>query len=310
MGFLVLAAGGLACESEPGEESSSTGGIEAGSAGTGASVAIGGMPGTGGTTPPVGGGTTSGAPPLTGGASGTLTGGTGGIATTGGMGAGGTGGDTTDSIRWYPGAGIYRDVWLVTTDPVHVAQWGTYLRTPQVSAGSATVELDVTVDNDSAQDVTASVATDIYEVDAGGNRVGAAVASIAAAYLSITAGASATAATRSSIANPRLWGVPPVGVPNLYEAVTTVTVDRTVVDDYRTRFGVRTFTYDPNQGFLLNGDYLKIKGVCNHHDLGALGSVANVRGKERQLEILAEMGSNAIRTKHGQRRPSKSRRCS
>jgi beta-galactosidase len=208
------------------------------------------------------------------------------------------------SSRWYPGAGIYRDVWLVTTDPVHVAQWGTYVRTPQVSAASASVQLDVTVDNDSAQDVNVSVATDLYEVDEGGNRAGEAVASIAAVDLAITAGASATAQTSGSIANPRLWGVPPTGVPNLYDAITTVSLDGTVVDAYETRFGVRAFGYDPNQGLSVNGEHVKIKGVCNHHDLGALGAVANVRGKERQLEILAAMGSNAVRTSHNPDTPA------
>lgn len=101
------------------------------------------------------------------------------------------------SSRWYPGAGVYRDGWLVTTAPVHVAQWGTYVRTPEVSAGSATVELDVAVDNDSAQSVSVSVATDLYAVDDDGSRVGEAIATLAAMELPVSAGGSATAETRA-----------------------------------------------------------------------------------------------------------------
>ena len=207
------------------------------------------------------------------------------------------------SSRWYPGAGIYRDVWLVTTDPVHVAQWGTFVRTPTVSAASATVELDVTIDNDSTGDASVSVATDLFEVDAAGSRVGAAVASLPAVDLSIPAGGSATAATGGTLPSPRLWGVSPAQVPNLYDAITTVSRDGVVVDVYETRFGVRTLDYDPSQGLFVNGSHVKIQGVCNHHDLGALGAVANARGKERQLEILAELGANAIRTAHNPEAP-------
>lgn len=207
------------------------------------------------------------------------------------------------SSRWYPGAGIYRDVWLVKTDPVHVAQWGTYLRTPEVSNSSATVELDVTVDNDTEESVSVAIATEIYEVDATGNRVGNVVANIAETELSIPARGSNTASTSGGIANPRLWGPLPNQTPNLYDAVTTLTVGGVIVDAYPTRFGVRTLTYDPNQGLLVNGEHVKIQGVCNHHDLGALGAVASVRGKERQLEILAELGANAVRTAHNPEAP-------
>ncbi|MEY2930309.1 MAG: hypothetical protein RL033_1058, partial [Pseudomonadota bacterium] len=97
--------------------------------------------------------------------------------------------------RWYPGAGLYRNVWLVATDPVHVAQWGTQLTTPEISPAAATLRLDVTVKNDSAESVTTTVATDIYELDAAGERVGAPVASLAAVQLSIPAGTAGTAHT-------------------------------------------------------------------------------------------------------------------
>jgi beta-galactosidase len=207
------------------------------------------------------------------------------------------------SARWYPGAGIYRDVWLVTADPVHVAHWGTFVRTPDVSDASASIELDVTVDNASDRDVTASVLTEIFEVDALGARVGDPVATIAAVDVTIPPGGSATAETVGTIATPRRWGPPPTQEPNLYDAMTTVTVGGEVVDVYPTRFGVRTIELSPDQGLFVNGERIKIEGVCNHHDLGALGAVASPRGKERQLEILLAMGANAIRTAHNPEAP-------
>ncbi|WP_437523642.1 beta-galactosidase GalB [Sorangium sp. So ce726] len=202
------------------------------------------------------------------------------------------------SSRWYPGAGIYRNVWLVKTEPVHVAQWGTYITTPEVSETSATVDLKLTVDNDSKQDASVSVATAIFELDADGRRSGVAVASIAPVDLKIPAGASATADTEGAIASPKLWGTGAHQKPNRYVAVTTVQQGGETVDVYETPFGVRTIKFDPNAGFFLNGEHIKLNGVNNHHDLGALGAAVNVRALERQLEMLAEMGSNAIRTAH------------
>jgi beta-galactosidase len=205
--------------------------------------------------------------------------------------------------RWYPGAGIYRDVWLVTTQPVHVAQWGTFVRTPQVTSASATVELDVTLDNDSDAAARASITTELYEVDAAGNVTGAAVSTIAAIELEVPANGSAVAETSGTLSSPKRWGPPPTQTPNLYAAVTLVSVGGVVVDAYRTTFGVRTLELSPDRGLIVNGEAMKIKGVCNHHDLGALGAAAYPRGKERQLEILAEMGVNGIRTAHNPEGP-------
>ena len=202
------------------------------------------------------------------------------------------------SSRWYPGGGLYRNVWLVKTAPVHVGQWGTQLTTPQVSASSASVRLAVTVDNDSAQTATVSVATSIFELDASDRRSAQPVATIAPVELAVPADGSATADTMGSIASPKLWGVPPSGVPNRYLAVTSVTQGSVVVDAYETPFGVRSLTFDANSGFSLNGARVKMQGVNNHHDLGALGAAVNRRAIERQLELLLELGSNAIRTAH------------
>lgn len=202
------------------------------------------------------------------------------------------------SSRWYAGGGVYRHVWLVKTAPLHVGQWGTYVTTPEVSPASARVDLSVTVDNDARDDMTASVATEIFEIDGNDRKQGGAVASLAPVALRIPAGGHATAEATAAIAHPKLWGTGRHQKPNRYVAVTTVRHAGRIVDTYETPFGVRTLRFDPDQGFLLNGEHMKLNGVCNHHDLGALGAALNERALQRQLEILADMGTNAIRTSH------------
>jgi beta-galactosidase len=203
-----------------------------------------------------------------------------------------------NSSRWYPGGGIYRNVWLVKTGPVHVGHWGTYLTTPEVSAESATVKLKVTVNNDSKPDAEVSVTTEIFPLDANGDKKGAPVAAIAPVNMQIASGSSGIAEGAGTIANPKLWGPPPTQKPNRYVAVTTIREDGKVVDSYETPFGVRTLKFDPDNGFFINGEHVRINGVCDHHDLGALGSAINERAMQRQLEMLVEMGCNAIRTSH------------
>jgi beta-galactosidase len=203
-----------------------------------------------------------------------------------------------NSSRWYPGGGLYRNVWLVKTSPVHVGQWGTYVTTPLVAQFAATVALQVKVDNDGRQDATVSVGTQIFELDGEDRKVGAAVATIAPATLQLAAGKNVTANTEVIIPNPKLWGTGAHQKPNRYVAVTTVQQGGATIDTYETAFGVRTLKFDANEGFFLNGERIKLKGVCNHHDLGALGAAFNYRAAQRQLEMLAEMGCNAIRTSH------------
>lgn len=202
------------------------------------------------------------------------------------------------SSRWYPGAGLYRNVWLITTDSVHVARWGTQITTPDVSPASATIELVVTVDNDSAETVSARISSEIYELNASGVRVGTAVASLAAAELTISPGSAATTTTRGALEKPKLWGPPPTQQPHRYVALTSIVRNGVLTDRYETPFGVRTLAFDPEQGLLVNGQHVKLNGVCNHHDLGPLGAAFNYRARERQMQLLSEMGSNAIRTAH------------
>lgn len=202
-----------------------------------------------------------------------------------------------DFSRWYPGAGIYRNVWLTKTTPVHVGQWGTFVTTPEVSRERATVKCRVTVDNDSKQPVNVLVATELFVAGTNGAAIGTAVAKIGAQELKIAAGGSAEASGSATVANPKLWGAPPTQQPNRYVAVTTVLQDGKVVDRYETRFGIRSIECKPD-GFYLNGERVRLQGVNQHHDLGALGAAFNVRAAERQLEILREMGCNAIRMAH------------
>jgi len=203
-----------------------------------------------------------------------------------------------DSARWYPGGGIYRNVWLTKTQPVHVGQWGMQLTTPEVSRERAAVNLKVTVDNDSRQAANVSVAAEIFALDANGQRTGAVVAKISPVSLQIAAGESAVADGLGVVAKLKLWGPPPTQRPNRYVAVTTVLQNGKVVDSYETPFGIRTVRFDPDQGIFVNNERIPLRGVNQHHDLGALGAAFNVRAARRQLEELRDMGCNAIRMSH------------
>ncbi|WP_341272254.1 beta-galactosidase GalB [Xanthomonas campestris] len=204
-----------------------------------------------------------------------------------------------DSARWYPGGGLYRNVWLTKTGPLRVAQWGTQLSTPQVSAERAQVQLAVQLDNAGAAAVQAQVSTALYALDdASGLRRGPAVAQIAAVQVQVAAGGSARVQGSTQIEAPRRWGPPPTQQPHRYVAVTEVSQGGRVVDRVETPFGVRSVVFDPDKGLVINGEHVPIRGVNNHHDLGALGAAFHVRAAERQLQLLQQMGANAIRMSH------------
>ncbi len=193
-----------------------------------------------------------------------------------------------ESSRWYPGAGIYRNVWLVVTGPVHVAHWGTYITTPQISRSTATVAIQTEIRNRNDQPATVTVETVIF--NAGNQQV-----SRQSADATIPAGQTSPVKFTLTVARPQLWDTIR---PYLYRAVTTVSRAGAILDQYTTPFGIRTIEFTRDRGFLLNGRHLKIQGVCDHHDLGALGAAVNRRAIERQLEIMQSMGVNAIRTSH------------
>ncbi len=205
-----------------------------------------------------------------------------------------------NSSRWYPGGGLYRNLWLVKESPVHVAHWGEYVTTPQVTPDSATVSVRVDLQNDSATPASVSVRTQIFAVGADGKINSAALASTSPATLPLAANDLKTVGLSLQLPQPKLWDLKH---PNLYAAVTTLQVGGKDVDSATVNFGVRTIKFDPNNGFLLNGQRVEINGVCDHSDLGPLGSVVNVRGLERQIELLQEMGCNAIRTSHNMPAP-------
>lgn len=190
--------------------------------------------------------------------------------------------------RWYSGSGIYRNVWLVTVNDVHVDHWGTYVTTPLVNDDSASVVIASKIKNSGQKTRDLEIKTLLYDQDS--NLVGS-----SAAVLELPAGATGESVDKLVVQHPRLWSV---SDPALYFAVTRIYSKGQMVDEYRTPFGIRYFTFDAEKGFALNGKSMKIYGVCNHHDLGALGAALHVRALERQLEILKEMGCNGIRTSH------------
>lgn len=190
--------------------------------------------------------------------------------------------------RWYSGSGIYRNVWLVTTNKAFVDHWGTYITTPQVSAASATVDIKVKLNNTNSTDQNAVVKTILY--DASGKQVASTSSTI-----SVKANATTETSQQTKVTSPHLWSIEN---PYLYRAVTQVSANNKVVDEYTTNIGLRYFNFDIDNGFSLNGKPVKIIGVCDHHDLGCLGTAVNVRALQRQLEMLKSMGINGIRTSH------------
>jgi beta-galactosidase len=190
--------------------------------------------------------------------------------------------------RWYSGAGLYRHVWLIATTPVHIAQWGTYITTPKAAADGSEVHVATSVQNDGASAGNATLTTIL--LDPSGKEV-------ARKEDTQNAAAGATTAFDQTIALPtaQLWSLE---TPNLYHAISEVRVNGALTDSYTTPFGIRTIEFKKDNGFFLNGKHVQIQGVCDHHDLGCLGSVALRRGFERQLQILKSMGCNALRTSH------------
>lgn len=202
------------------------------------------------------------------------------------------------SSRWYPGGGLYRNVWLTKTAAVHVGQFGTYITTPEVSKTQASIKLAVQVDNQSKQAVKVRAVTELFELDAQGNVSSTAVASLSAQSTRLAAGSHQVLNSDAVINNPKLWGPPPQQTPNRYLAVTTLYRNGRAVDRYETPFGIRSIRMDANQGIFVNGAHIYIQGANQHHDLGALGAAFNVRAAERQLQLLRELGVNAIRLAH------------
>ena len=192
--------------------------------------------------------------------------------------------------RWYSGSGIYRHVRLVKTNPVHVDQWGTYVTTPLVSAESSRVTIRTRVRN--ARRATQPIVLRTTVSDSAGKEV-----AVLATDARVTGDSVIEITQDVSISRPVLWSLER---PYRYRAVSRVMCGAppTACDTYATPFGVRSFIFRADSGFYLNGKAVKIRGVCLHHDLGALGAAVNTRAIERQLQIMRAMGANALRTSH------------
>ncbi|MGC6430784.1 MAG: glycoside hydrolase family 2 TIM barrel-domain containing protein [Jejuia sp.] len=191
------------------------------------------------------------------------------------------------SSRWYPGAGIYRSVWLKIDNPVHIKQWGTYFTTPTVTEKLAVVQNETTVVNTTVLPVFVNVKHDYYAPS------GEKVASIDE-DIKIEAASEGISMTWSNIENPKRWDI---YMPNQYKVVTTVTQNDNIVDEYETKIGLRSISYTKD-GFYLNNKLVRFNGVCLHHDNGSLGAAVYKRADERKLQIMKDMGVNAIRTSH------------
>lgn len=190
--------------------------------------------------------------------------------------------------RWYSGSGIYRNVRLVITQPVYVDIWGTYVTTPNVSADDATISIQTTLKNDLKLRREIKIFQRVY--DASDTEIANTDGSVI-----MLPGTTKEYLQQINIPNPILWSIEN---PYRYKIVTSLYVQGLLKDEYTTYTGIRTFNFDVNKGFFLNGKSVKINGVCNHHDLGALGAAINTRALERQLQIMKNMGVNAIRTSH------------
>lgn len=190
--------------------------------------------------------------------------------------------------RWYSGCGIYRHVWLVKTNKVHVDHWGTYVTTPEVTEAKAEVKVRTRLKNETNGEVKAVLISRILSAD------GKSVAEQEQDVL-LDAEGLQEETQQLTLPKPRLWSLED---PYRYRVRTEVLVDGQLLDTYTTPLGVRTFRFDAEKGFFLNGKATKINGVCLHHDLGCLGAAVNRRAIQRQLEIMKEMGCNGIRCSH------------
>ncbi|RAV30184.1 sugar-binding domain-containing protein [Sinomicrobium soli] len=194
--------------------------------------------------------------------------------------------------RWYTGSGIYRNVWLVSANPVHIGQWGVYAY-PEVKGRRGQLHTETSVVNETGETVTLKVVNELFS--ASGNSAGKQDSSI-----KVAAGSTGKASGIIKVNNPELWSL---DTPNLYTLKTTVYRDGKVTDRSEVTTGFRTFTFDADKGFALNGEWMKMKGVCLHHDAGVLGAAVPKEVWASRLSTLKSMGVNAIRTSHNPQSP-------
>lgn len=194
--------------------------------------------------------------------------------------------------RWYTGSGIYRDVWIVYANPIHIAQWGVYTY-PSKIKNSDVLNIEVDIENGEDKNATLTVVNELYAPD------GKVVAKDSK-RLTVNSKQNEKLATTLKVNKPQLWNL---NNPILYKLKTTILKDGKEIDGNIAKTGFRTYTFDPNKGFALNGEWMKVKGVCLHHDAGVLGSAVPREVWKRRLQTLKEVGCNAIRTSHNPQAP-------
>jgi beta-galactosidase len=198
------------------------------------------------------------------------------------------------NTRWYSGTGIYRHVWLLTGEKIHIAPWGIFAKTPMVTNESSLVDVAATIENNSTEAEKLVVRTTILDQD--GKKVVETDSSVDAA-----AGSKAETRQELNVLNPNLWS--DVN-PYLYTLRTELIREGSVIDRTDTRIGIRSISFDPTNGFQLNGKSIKLKGGCVHHDCGVLGSAAYDRAEERKIQLLKDSGFNAVRCAHNPPSPA------
>jgi beta-galactosidase len=194
--------------------------------------------------------------------------------------------------RWYTGSGIYRNVWLVYSNPVHIAQWGVYTY-PEITNGIGVLNVEVALENGLSAKTNLTVVNELLDNN------GKVVAKTTQKVF-VEANKENKTVTKINIKSPKLWDLEH---PNLYQLKTTVLKDGKPIDKTVTSTGFRSFTFDANKGFALNGKWMKMKGVCMHHDAGVLGSAVPRDVLKTRLQTLKEIGVNAIRTSHNPQAP-------
>lgn len=203
------------------------------------------------------------------------------------------------SSRWYPGAGIYRNTWLEINNSIHVPKWGTFITTPEITAVSAKINIQTEIKSTQPSQEEITLRTTIYTPNM------QEVAQISS-QVQTNANGVVVAEQNAQVAAPMLWDL---NTPHLYTAKTELVNGAILLDTYKTTFGIRTIEYSYDFGFKLNGNPTRFNGVCLHHDLGPLGAAVNKRATERQLEIMQDMGVNAIRTSHNPPSPEQVQLC-
>ena len=201
------------------------------------------------------------------------------------------------SSRWYPGAGIYRNVWMEVKNPVHIKHWGQFVTTPLITENKAEISIETQIENKQELRGDYEIVTTILDFNSNE------IASNTKEFQ--FDGNEQTVNQKVEITNPKLWDF---NTPYLYKAISTIYRNDVAIDNNSTNFGIRTIEYN-REGFFLNGRKEKLKGVCLHHDLGPLGTAVNYRATERQLEIMKKMGINAIRTSHNPASPEQLELC-